>query len=130
MANLNPNVEKWLEALESGEYEQGRTYLHTKENGVEEYCCLGVACEVAQANGIELKVEVENGAFYYDGSSAFLPHVVQEWVRLAFSDGSPNDDYYSTLSSLTSMNDKGVPFREIAQYIRENYHKLATDEDA
>lgn len=32
----------WVEALRSGEYEQGRTWL--REN--DRYCCLGVACEL------------------------------------------------------------------------------------
>jgi hypothetical protein len=33
---------KWIEALRSGKYKQGREYL--KKDGF--HCCLGVACEI------------------------------------------------------------------------------------
>ena len=35
---------KWIEALRSGKYEQGKHYL--KVNG--KFCCLGVLCEVME----------------------------------------------------------------------------------
>lgn len=35
--------EKWLTALESGNYKQGIDYLRSLDDT---YCCLGVACEV------------------------------------------------------------------------------------
>lgn len=57
MANTE-NMAKWAEALESGEYEQGRNHLaiigEDTESGKTFYCCLGVACEVAIKNGVEL----------------------------------------------------------------------------
>ncbi len=34
---------KWLEALRSGRYKQGRKYLRDKNN---QFCCLGVLCDV------------------------------------------------------------------------------------
>lgn len=37
--------ERWLKALESDEYEQGMRYLCT-QNGDDQFCCLGVACEL------------------------------------------------------------------------------------
>lgn len=36
--------QKWMEALKSGQYEQGKDYLYTEgRDGKPEYCCLGVA---------------------------------------------------------------------------------------
>jgi hypothetical protein len=44
----NPEFKaKWIAALESGEYEQGRNSLKTSDG---RYCCLGVACVVAGAS--------------------------------------------------------------------------------
>lgn len=37
---------KWLKALRSGKYEQGRGRLQRVEDGSRQYCCLGVLCEV------------------------------------------------------------------------------------
>lgn len=39
---LGPLQKKWLEALRSGKYEQGSSYLYNRGN----YCCLGVLYEV------------------------------------------------------------------------------------
>ena len=37
-------VERWCDALESGEYKQGKGSLYNSDSG--EYCCLGVLCAV------------------------------------------------------------------------------------
>lgn len=37
-------VRKWIEALRSGEYKQGRNQLRTGDS----FCCLGVACDISQ----------------------------------------------------------------------------------
>lgn len=36
---------KWLAALRSGDYKQGKNYLHNSAKDT--FCCLGVLCEVA-----------------------------------------------------------------------------------
>lgn len=53
------NVERnqmWADALRSGNYTQGTSYLRIPQNDGESftYCCLGVATEVAIANGLDL----------------------------------------------------------------------------
>lgn len=46
---LNPeHKQKWLTALRSGEYQQGRTFLRLGT----EYCCLGVYAEVCRQEEI------------------------------------------------------------------------------
>lgn len=46
---------RWVEALRSGDYEQGRNRLRDMEN---RFCCLGVACDI---NGIEWFPDVRGG---------------------------------------------------------------------
>lgn len=41
---LGPNQEKWLKALESGEFKQGSRRLENLADGSR--CCLGVACAI------------------------------------------------------------------------------------
>lgn len=106
---LNENAKKWVAALRSGKYEQGRTLLCA--NG--KYCCLGVACEVAIANGVELKREEKSGVVSFeDNFSALLPTRVMEWLKLSQQLG---ENFIS--ESLATKNDKGMPFDQIADFI-------------
>lgn len=41
---------QWVHALESGEYQQGKGFLHPTPDT---YCCLGVMCDLADPNGWE-----------------------------------------------------------------------------
>lgn len=111
-----PNVEHirlWVEALESGEFEQGRECL--AQNG--KYCCLGVACEVAIANGVALEKETRpSGLVSYSGTGWFLPAAVMEW--LGVSHHNPLLGAYRA----SEWNDtEGLSFRGIAALIREEY---------
>jgi hypothetical protein len=80
----------WVEALESGQYQQERSALRQGDG----YCCLGVACEVAIANGLPLEVkpvvaplnvDASHAIWLYDGSQTYLPRAVGEWF--GFGDG-------------------------------------------
>ena len=68
----------WVEALRSGEYQQGRSALC--EGG--QYCCLGVACEVYQKHVGDLLVEGSDQK-RYDGEFAGLPDKVAEWLDIS-----------------------------------------------
>ena len=44
---MDPELKaKWVAALRSGEYKQGRDVLHNNKSNT--YCCLGVLCRVAE----------------------------------------------------------------------------------
>lgn len=106
------NVAKWTAALRSGEYKQGKGLLKDPEG---RYCCLGVACEVAIKNGLDLKIEVipdESGATTYDGSYLTLPKAVADWLGYVRSEPKLGGKV------LTAMNDhEDKTFEEIADHI-------------
>ena len=108
---------KWVKALRSGKYEQGKLYLLS--NG--SYCCLGVLCEIAPKS---LKIEkyiIENNA-NFDGNASLLPEKVQKWAAMYSEYG---DNKKVGAPSLASMNDSGSwNFEEIADYIEENWENL------
>lgn len=113
---LNENAKKWVAALRSGEFKQGKNEL---ENNLSvEHCCLGVACRVAEQNGISLVIDKTNlhGKTRFDGNGQLLPSSVRAWLCLA----SPNGKFTvasSNIQSLTRLNDRGVSFSEIADLI-------------
>lgn len=133
------NVLKWVEALESDEYNQCQGRLKDPES--DSYCCLGVATEVFMHNnpGI-LQREVtdynETGdgkaVTYYpagypssqEGSSVSLPMPVAEWLGI---DSVPRIDTVSRQgkagdTDIWWLNDGlDLPFWKIAQYIRRDY---------
>lgn len=90
---------KWVEALRSGEYEQGRLKLNSHGR----YCCLGVLCDVAGLKWLRCS------------ELGFIPagdHIHQHLVRFGIANES---------SDLVDMNDnQGKTFAEIADYIEAN----------
>jgi hypothetical protein len=104
------NALKWAAALESGEFEQGREALNS--NG--QFCCLGVACEVAIREGVPLeKKEHSLYTVYYDGERDMLPPSVQAWLSLADSAGA-----YAGGRLIEDNDDRRLTFKEIAEIIR------------
>jgi len=87
---MNENAKAWIAALRSGEYKQGRKVLRNEKD---EYCCLGVACELAARAGVIPKAElvvaelvVAAGSnpiqrvYRYDGQDYYLPASVASWL--------------------------------------------------
>lgn len=108
---MNDNAKKWVAALRSGYYKQGKGYL-CKDN---HYCCLGVACELFIESGGELdKEEISPGTFAYEEYPTTLPEKVKDWLGLApYSNVRLN--FYG---DLVRMNDEdGKSFTEIADFI-------------
>lgn len=110
MAMLKETRDKWVEALRSGDYEQGRDVLCDEEN---RYCCLGVLNEVmgnkSRTNrmGREyLDAKDEAGDYYCFAMNTY-------WLE---SQGVSRD----MASRLAKMNDLGMQFVDIAQWIEAN----------
>lgn len=125
---MKANVkELWVQALRSGKYEQGRAWLHNADT--DEYCCLGVLCEVAKENGVEMSVRNETRSFdtvtLYDMDSQFLPPSVASWAGLNV-DESPTVHTQNPYTgeenqySLVDLNDEFQwSFNKIADIIED-----------
>jgi hypothetical protein len=119
--------QKWITALESGEYKQGKDRLKSNKG----FCCLGVLCDIhsemtGEGNWVDEKVDNEeklDGVQYYKTSngesSALLPDVVKDWAGL--DSNSPRYKVGNELKHLATINDRGTPFKSIANIIREEF---------
>ena len=121
------NAMKWVKALRSGKYKQGRESLVGENKGECQYCCLGV---LAKINGFSeddmgghallthdlvqtCEIRSESGdAFDEDGDN------IPEGIRLRV--GRTNNSF----DNLAGANDGGASFKAIATWIEKNYEKL------
>lgn len=122
MATVRENREKWLTALESGEYKQTTGQLRAKERNSYGYCCLGVLCN--------LNKDKENS---WDGT-LFISKNLNYDPSDIFSDKEhehdtmPPDSFLETVKvntnladDLATMNDSGKTFKEIAAFLRKKW---------
>lgn len=122
-----PVIEKWVEALESGNYSQGSGYLSKKNAfGKQVYCCLGVLCDLAVKEGVipEPSQHPDDASVrIYNLWSASLPPEVRDWAGM--SDGNPYVDLPDPdlpSASLAFLNDTSrYDFNSIAALIRHNF---------
>lgn len=130
---MNPQVkEKWVNALRSGEYEQGTEKLRS----VNGYCCLGVLCDLySKEKGTEWKFRGNEETnlqpmdyWYFDGESEFLPETVKEWagfdiksptVRVDVEEDGEDPWFYN--DSIADLNDSGYTFTAIANLIEQQF---------
>jgi len=93
---------KWIEALRSGRYKQGRWALRTKSD---DFCCLGVLCDISGVGEWE-----ENGLCYsYDGAWKFLPPSLRNQLAR------------NLIADLMAINDYSLmSFPDIADWIKTN----------
>jgi len=117
MTNLLKNqveaVKLWCQALESEEYLQGVNTLQENDNS---FCCLGVACLVAEKNGVHV-IRDEFGII--KGNNLATQAAVMDWLGLR----DPSGAYSYTdinIPSLTSLNDREVSFKKISKIIQSN----------
>lgn len=113
------NIKVWLEALRSGAYKQGKNFLYKDEN----YCCLGVACEI---NNIE-KI-LENDVYYYDFDGLFSTHLANiEWFTEKFGFDPRHffkADVVKANATLPYLNDSySLTFEQIADIIEQEFLK-------
>ncbi len=110
-----------VEALRSGEYKQGTGRLSRDQNGVRQYCCLGVACMVYQKHVGDLKIDTDGPVHSYDTDVHGLPEKVQEWYGFDTRCGRLKETARIAYgyNSLLLLNDSGYSFREIADVIEQ-----------
>jgi len=81
---MDPQIRaRWVAALRSGKFEQGRDYLRWGDK----LCCLGVLCELAAADGVIPSPRPGMGnSWLYAEAGGMLPPAVMEWAGLASTD--------------------------------------------
>jgi hypothetical protein len=104
---------KWVAALRSGEYKQGRDYLYDPFD--DQYCCLGVAGAVC---GVDKEV-MKKACYLRDkdyqdttNDDPIAPESYPKLITLGIKDNKAH--------VLASMNDEGKSFSQIADYIEKN----------
>ncbi len=111
---LTEMQEKWVSALESGEYKQTAKMLHNVESGG--YCCLGVACHVVLGS----HDRATNGEGYWQMHNTYPPSSVVCSLGLRSSSGLLSGAEISGHPCLAYANDEGVSHERIAAFIRAN----------
>jgi len=95
---------KWLKALRSGDYEQGKSALYNDNK----YCCLGVAGAIC---GYQEKLDSS------EGEACYLDEINVEDVPEELTIACGLDNFVWVLSR---MNDDGKSFEEISEWIEKN----------
>ena len=122
MTKVHKNrIRKWVAALRSGEFKQGRGWLRSDDR----YCCLGVGCEVfriatRQGKWVEDKGGVDDFVPNCDMQDCTeFPRSVADWFGLADRDLSLTIKGERKCAS--EHNDSGRRFKTIANAIEKEY---------
>lgn len=129
---MNQEIKKkWVEALRSSDYKQGRGRLRSAKN---KFCCLGVLCNLHAEAHPKIAAKQTDPNFYLDGIG-ILPNDVQKWAKLTDAGSvvltksvratSAVGGKRVTFSprgiwSLYDLNDRGCNFKQIADIIEEH----------
>ncbi len=117
-------VRKWLTALRSGKYKQLDGRLRVDDH----YCVLGVLCSLHSCfgkapntfdytgTGWDFTVEGGGAKFYsYLGYENELPPEIGDWM---------GTDYIHLEEQVAIMNDEGVGFKELADFIENKMKEI------
>lgn len=133
MATETHPLKRWVEALESGDYQQVRKILAatvdpalTGDQGVTGYCCLGVACNIYAEDHPEARWEgYEFHAPWPDNmdeestdeqvADGELPYIVREWLGIYVSE----EGQYITLNDAEKFS-----FEQIAKEVRVRHPEV------
>lgn len=123
--NFGPLQKKWLALLETGKLKQVRDQLcHIDEMTNEKsYCCLGVAADLV----LHRKISCKDGVGAADGDELGLQKYKSLGLYSEFGEirGLRESDFprmsgdLDDIPSLSNLNDGGVSFKRIANFIRK-----------
>lgn len=137
---FGPIQTRWLNALESGDYKQGKRELKslvsfqgdTDKPVYHSYCCLGVLCEL-QGLAWQDFGPMTGAGFSYMGSHAYnnyLPTEFADSIGFRGPSGSfrqlvsVNNRSYGNLAEMNDDVEKPLSFKDIAAYIRHDPHNI------
>jgi hypothetical protein len=108
----------WVSRLRSGTVKQTASKLGRLDGS---RCCLGVLCDLAVEDGaIQPPTPDQRGNLWYGDWAEYLPGLVCMWAGMTACGRCVvvlNSD--GLTDSLTAMNDRGVPFDELADIIEK-----------
>lgn len=104
-------ADKWCAALRSGEYKQSIGRLRRAEG----YCCLGVLSDLSKQGEWNKSNDYGSPGDWRTGE---LNIAVMNWSGIRTSGACVKNTYLST------MNDKGKTFEEIADVIEKHWKEL------
>ena len=107
-------ADKWVAALRSGEYKQGRGQLRKGKY----FCCLGVLCNLHAESHLDIAAKQMRPSRYM-GHGGVLPQAVMEWSGVDAANGRLPDG-----SLLDEHNDTGASFAKIATLIEKHWQTL------
>jgi hypothetical protein len=117
-------IQEWTNALRSGNYKQGKNYLR---NATDEFCCLGVLCDLADPSKWERTTSDERHEVYAWGAEASTQLIHNEDLELAIGlNGMVSNTWgsFTIQDVLAQHNDNGATFAEIADMIDAGLDKL------
>lgn len=124
---MNENTQALVDALRSGNYRQGQGQLRRKlvqaDAQFDEYCCLGVACDISGVGSWQPQPESQDYVYEMPdgtGDSIYLPRAVSDWLGWAEDGAIRVNDSIRSPGTLASLNDDGKSFLDIAQAIEDN----------
>jgi len=110
---LPDNIKIWVDALESGDWDQTTVCLHD----VSGYCCIGVYAKVVLGlSDRSLIGKLDNNGYSVPVEG---PSTVYKKVRSSLN--IPPNNYSNVYYEGMEMNDDGKSFVDIAKMIREAY---------
>ena len=125
---IGPNQEKWLKALESGEFKQGMENLQSIND--QACCCLGVACRIFELPVKEFNVQGSTSVYSFGKQleRQYAPPEIIELLGLYDKCGDVRGfheiEEFSGRRTLVGANDDAIPFTDIAAAIRKHPHQF------
>lgn len=108
---------RWVEALLSEEYRQGKDSLCTVDGSGESFCCLGVLLDI-EYDG-DWVLDYSTTTFHVYGVDDVGGEYIQtQFLPSQFRDAMGISD--EEMVALTNMNDTGETFASIAGWIEES----------
>lgn len=115
---MNPEIkQRWVAALRSGEYEQGKGFL----NSDGKFCCLGVLCDLhSQDHNIPWTANDNNSVMTYFDNTGLPPEQVVDWAQYDHRQNGWQISHAGVKTFLYMLNDEtSLSFSSIADIIEK-----------
>lgn len=112
------NIRKWVDALRSGGYQQGNDRLNVDDS---KFCCLGVACEVAMRDGLEIEKGYIERSVTYDLDRLYLPRKVADWLGVQHVNPVVATDELGNITAVQANDIRKWNFTQIANGLERLY---------